>query len=118
MKNILITGSAGFIGFSVSKYFLEKNINVLGIDNLNNYYDKNLKLERLKILKTYANYEFLNGDISKKKTFNESFFKRVLSCFRTFSLYFFAPSALSCISLIKSLNASLIWINFGIFLKL
>ncbi len=71
MKNILITGSAGFIGFSVSKYFLEKNINVLGIDNLNNYYDKNLKLERLKILKTYANYEFLNGDISKKKTFND-----------------------------------------------
>ena len=70
MKNILITGSAGFIGFSVSKYFLERKINVLGVDNLNNYYDKKLKSERLKILTSYINYEFINGDISKKNTFN------------------------------------------------
>lgn len=71
MKNILITGVAGFIGFNVSKFFLEKKIKILGIDNLNNYYDKKLKLERLEILKTYKNFDFIKGDISKKKTFND-----------------------------------------------
>ena len=40
---ILITGSAGFIGFHVCKIFLEKNYIVYGLDNLNNYYDINLK---------------------------------------------------------------------------
>ena len=54
-KNILITGCAGFIGFHVSEYFLKKKIKVFGIDNLNNYYDVNLKKNRLKLLKDYKN---------------------------------------------------------------
>ena len=42
-KNILVTGSAGFIGFHLCKKLLENNHNVIGIDNLNDYYDINLK---------------------------------------------------------------------------
>ena len=41
--SILITGSAGFIGFHLSKYLLEKGENVIGLDNLNNYYSKSPK---------------------------------------------------------------------------
>ena len=40
---ILITGSCGFIGFNLSKFLLKKKIKIIGIDNLNNYYDVNLK---------------------------------------------------------------------------
>ena len=52
-NKILITGSAGFIGFHLSKYFLDKKFEVVGIDNLNNYYDKKLKFKRNFILKKY-----------------------------------------------------------------
>ena len=43
MKNILVTGCAGFIGMHITKKLLENNQRVLGVDNLNNYYDVNLK---------------------------------------------------------------------------
>ena len=45
MKNILVTGCAGFIGMHITKKLLENNQRVLGVDNLNNYYDVNLKKE-------------------------------------------------------------------------
>ena len=45
MKNILVTGCAGFIGLHITKKLLENNQRVLGVDNLNNYYDVNLKKE-------------------------------------------------------------------------
>ena len=48
---ILITGAAGFIGYHVTKKILNKNIKVIGIDNINNYYDINLKKNRIKDLK-------------------------------------------------------------------
>jgi len=48
---ILITGCCGFIGFHLTKKLLEKNHSVLGLDNLNDYYDVNLKKKRLGILK-------------------------------------------------------------------
>ena len=51
----LVTGCAGFIGFHVCKILLEKNYKVLGIDNINNYYDKDLKISRLRILKKKKN---------------------------------------------------------------
>ena len=45
---ILVTGAAGFIGFNLSEYLLKNtNINIIGIDNLNNYYDVNLKKKEL-----------------------------------------------------------------------
>ena len=50
-KKILITGIAGFIGFHIGKLLLKENFIVIGIDNLNDYYDVDLKKERLKILK-------------------------------------------------------------------
>ena len=48
---ILVTGCAGFIGFHTVEKFLEKKLKVVGIDNLNNYYDVKLKKDRLKLLK-------------------------------------------------------------------
>ena len=57
-KKYLITGSAGFIGFHLSKKLLSKGFIVVGIDNLNNYYDQNLKKDRNKILKKFKNYKF------------------------------------------------------------
>ena len=59
-KKILITGVAGFIGFSIAKKLLEKeNIEIVGIDNLNSYYSKRLKLKRLNILKKIKILNFL-----------------------------------------------------------
>ena len=62
---VLITGSSGFIGFHTSQYFLKKKFTVLGIDNNNNYYDKKLKIDRLKILKKFKNFNFIKLDLSK-----------------------------------------------------
>ena len=64
--NILVTGCAGFIGFHLSKTLLENGIPVIGFDNLNEYYDINLKLARVDILKK----------ISKEKKF---FFKILMA---------------------------------------
>ena len=71
---ILITGSAGFIGFSFCKYLLEnKKIKIIGVDNLNNYYDPKLKKERLKILKKYNNFKFYKIDICSRKKIKNLF---------------------------------------------
>jgi UDP-glucuronate 4-epimerase len=60
---ILITGSAGFIGFHLSKELLTEGREIVGIDNINDYYDPNLKKERLKILSNYNNFTFYHKDI-------------------------------------------------------
>ena len=62
MKKILVTGAAGFIGFSFIKS-LPKNYNVIGIDNLNAYYDIKLKKDRLKIIKKLKNFRFFKIDL-------------------------------------------------------
>ena len=67
MKKILITGAAGFIGFHVCLTLLKSGKKVLGIDNLNNYYDPNLKLSRLKILKKYKNFIFNKINLQDEK---------------------------------------------------
>lgn len=72
---ILVTGSAGFIGFHTSKKLLSLNYMVIGIDNLNDYYDPNLKKERLKILKKNRNFFFKKLDISNYKNLNKVFKK-------------------------------------------
>lgn len=64
---ILVTGSAGFIGFHVSKALLERGETVIGIDNLNDYYDVTLKESRLEILKSYDNFTFYLADIADKE---------------------------------------------------
>ena len=71
MKKILITGCAGFIGFSLSRRMLEKKFNIIGIDNLNLYYSQSLKKKRLNILKKNKNFSFFKVDISDQKKLNE-----------------------------------------------
>jgi UDP-glucuronate 4-epimerase len=75
MKKVLITGAGGFIGFHLSKKLLNKNFEVLGIDNLNAYYSVKLKKDRLKILKKYKNFSFNKTDISNKKKIKIQFKK-------------------------------------------
>src|SRR5699024_12761044 len=65
-KSFLITGSVGFIGFYLSKKLLNSGCSVIGIDNLNDYYDVNLKQSRLDQLKSFHNFTFIEGDISDK----------------------------------------------------
>ena len=60
---ILITGVAGFIGFSFAKYLLEKKYIIIGLDNLNDYYDVNLKKKRLKQLSKSNNFKFYKADL-------------------------------------------------------
>ena len=69
-KKILITGVAGFIGFSLARKIIKSNnYKVVGIDNLNSYYIKKLKYKRLALLKN-KNFKFYKIDlIEKKKTF-------------------------------------------------
>jgi UDP-glucuronate 4-epimerase len=74
-KTYLITGAAGFIGYYLTKKLLEQGCQVIGIDNVNDYYDVNLKLTRLGNLEPYEKFTFIKGDISDKslvmKTFEE-----------------------------------------------
>lgn len=65
-ETILITGAAGFIGYYLSKRLLEQGCNVIGVDNMNDYYDPKLKLTRLELLKNFVNFYFIKGDISEK----------------------------------------------------
>ena len=76
MEKILVTGSSGFIGMHVCLSLLKKkNTKILGIDNLNNYYDLKLKLERNKNLKKFKNFTFQKIDLADKiktlKTFKK-----------------------------------------------
>ncbi len=61
---ILITGAAGFIGFSLSHHLLKNNFKIFGIDNLDDYYDISLKKKRISILKKNKNFEFKKIDIN------------------------------------------------------
>lgn len=67
-KTYLITGGAGFIGFYLSKSLLEKGAKVIGIDNMNDYYEVSLKEARLAVLKEFSQYHFVKGDIADKET--------------------------------------------------
>ena len=69
---IFITGSSGFIGFHVSKRYLDKGFIVCGLDSMNNYYDVGLKKSRLKILKNYKNFSFVKGNLENQKILNKS----------------------------------------------
>lgn len=63
-KNVLVTGAAGFIGYHLCKRLLADGIQVVGVDNINDYYDVNLKLARLAILQKYPNFLFYKKDIA------------------------------------------------------
>lgn len=77
---IFITGAAGFIGYHVSKKLINENVEIVGLDNLNEYYNLNLKYARLEQLGIDKNgYTSLNG-LSKSKTFNNFSFIRCDLC--------------------------------------
>lgn len=71
---ILITGAAGFIGFHLSKKLLDHSYQIIGIDNLNDYYDPYLKQYRFEILGKYNNFNFHKVDL-KDKTIVDSIFE-------------------------------------------
>ena len=78
---ILVTGAAGFIGFHLCEKLLEDKHTVLGIDNINNYYDVKLKKDRLKILLRKKNFKFKKIDIS-----DNSFVKKIYPIAKNFKI--------------------------------
>ena len=72
---LLVTGSSGFIGFHLSRKLLSQSHQVFGIDNHNNYYDVNLKLERKKELIKHKNFNFKECDLINKNDLENIFNK-------------------------------------------
>ena len=64
MGKILITGVAGFIGFHLSQKLLANGEHIIGVDNLNNYYDVSLKQARLEQLFNNSNFQFFELDVT------------------------------------------------------
>ncbi|RAZ69633.1 NAD-dependent epimerase [Planococcus maitriensis] len=75
MKKVLVTGAAGFIGSHLSKRLLADGFKVIGIDNLNDYYDVNLKLSRLEPIKENENFKFEKISLEDKESMENLFSK-------------------------------------------
>lgn len=73
VKTYLVTGGAGFIGYFLSRALLEKGMRVIGLDNLNDYYEVSLKEDRLAILKEYPGYHFIKADLADKSAVFSAF---------------------------------------------
>ena len=73
VDSVLVTGCAGFIGYHLSVSLLKDGVEVLGIDNLNEYYDINLKNNRLSNLQVYKNFTFQKVDIADKDSLSQKF---------------------------------------------
>jgi UDP-glucuronate 4-epimerase len=80
---ILVTGAAGFIGFHLSINLLKRGHEVTGFDNLNDYYDVQLKKDRLQILENHQSFNFVKGDLADRKAVEKLFaansFQRVVN---------------------------------------
>jgi len=74
-KNVLVTGAAGFIGFHLSQRLLKDGYRVIGMDNLNPYYDVNLKNARLGLLTPHRNFSFYRIDLADKNSLEDLFQK-------------------------------------------
>lgn len=72
-QTILITGAAGFIGFHLAKILLDEQYEIIGFDNINNYYDVSLKYARLEILNNYKNFKFIQADLADENSVNNVF---------------------------------------------
>jgi len=75
-KSILVTGSAGFIGYHLCSRLIKDGNNVVGIDNLNDYYDVKIKIDRLKQIEDKDNFKFLKIDIIDKEEIEQVFIKK------------------------------------------
>tara|TARA_Y100001947_G_scaffold156367_1_gene164348 strand:+ start:251 stop:1228 length:978 start_codon:yes stop_codon:yes gene_type:complete len=76
VKKMLITGVAGFIGYHLAKRLLEEGYDLIGLDNLNNYYDPQLKKDRLAQLINYPNFEFIKIDFTDQEKTRSFFMKQ------------------------------------------
>ncbi|NBK97815.1 MAG: NAD-dependent epimerase [Erysipelotrichia bacterium] len=72
-KTYLVTGAAGFIGFHLSKRLLDEGCTVIGVDNINDYYDVNLKKSRLEIIEKYNRFIFYKVDLEDKESLDKVF---------------------------------------------
>src|SRR5207237_970750 len=83
MRRVLVTGAAGFIGYHLSERLTNDGDDVVGLDNLNDYYDVNLKLARLRRLEGKRNFAFRKSDLANKegiaKLFAEQTFDVVIN---------------------------------------
>jgi UDP-glucuronate 4-epimerase len=79
---LLVTGAAGFIGFHTARRLLERGDEVVGLDNLNSYYDPALKVARLELLRSYPAFKFIEADIADREAmggvFDAGKFSRVI----------------------------------------
>jgi UDP-glucuronate 4-epimerase len=73
LKKVLVTGAAGFIGFYLCRKLLENGIEVIGLDNLNDYYDPALKKARLQILEGSSGFTFMPLDLADREPIEELF---------------------------------------------
>lgn len=72
-ENVLVTGAAGFVGSYLSESLLNQGYQVIGVDNMNDYYDVQLKEDRLKGLNTHEGFTFLEFDLSDKEKVGDVF---------------------------------------------
>lgn len=85
--NILVTGAAGFVGYSFCQKILKnKNYNIYGVDNLNNYYSPKLKIQRIKNLKLYKNFTFIKSDLKE----NDKIIRRIKKLYFEYIFHFAA----------------------------
>ena len=79
---LLVTGAAGFIGFHTAKLLLQRGEEVVGLDNLNDYYDPQLKIARLRQLEGWENFRFIKADLTDREAIDRLFrdgkFQRVV----------------------------------------
>ncbi len=75
-NDVLVTGAAGFIGFHLSRRLLENGVRVVGLDILNDYYDVNLKRDRLKQLETREGFTFAKIDLADRAKMDDLFSRR------------------------------------------
>jgi UDP-glucuronate 4-epimerase len=82
LVKLLVTGAAGFIGFHTAQFLLERGDDVVGLDNLNDYYDPALKQARLDILRKHSRFRFVKADLADRaaveSVFREGQFQRVI----------------------------------------
>ncbi len=79
-KKVLVTGAAGFIGYHLSKRLLEMGKEVVGIDNLNPYYDPSIKEARLKLLQQNTGFKFYKMDMKEREAMHELFKNEGFDC--------------------------------------
>ncbi len=72
-KSVLVTGAAGFIGFHLTQKLLDRGARVIGFDNMDTYYDANLKYCRLRILRSNPNFTFVKGNLVHKRDIDKLF---------------------------------------------